>query len=258
MALRKNGLSSGLLPAFLAAKVTARANLVKICPLLMSLEPLSLLIVAHLECPLIVQYYAKSINIDNSVTFKKPLTRPGSLFNLVSMVSLSPSLFIKEPGRTKNLKITSPQLKKEARALKPGDLLEVKISDGKVSFYSLVSGRLVAEVGEEKIAKKINFTLNNKGEVLAIFVSLLKGFKSPSLGAQFLIKSSMPIFNDENLNADVKPFVRSGTTPAEEEEAEIETETEDSADDRTHKSETDPLAGLTIINKEDLPNQPEE
>lgn len=176
------------------------------------------------------------------------------------MPNLSPSLFIKEPGKTKNLNITSPQLKKEVKALKVGDLLDVRIVDDKVFLYSKSGNDLIAQVNDAKTAKKIIFTLKNHGQVLAIFVGTSKGLKATDPTAQFLIKSSMPIFNNESLNADLKPFVRSGVAPTEEEEPETETGTgtEDLTDDRTRKSETDPLAGLRIIAKEDLPNQPEE
>lgn len=174
------------------------------------------------------------------------------LHNLVTM-SLSTSLFIKEPGRTKNFRVASPSLKKAVKNLKSGDLLNVRVANEKVCLYAATSNELIAEVNEEKTAKKIIFSLNNEAEVLAIFVGLLKGLKSPQIGAQFLIKSSIPVFNQEAVKLELKPFTRTGAIPSEDEEGELEAE--DPTDEKTVKSETDPLAGLTIIHKDDPPSE---
>lgn len=175
------------------------------------------------------------------------------------MPSLSPSLFIKEPGRTKNLILESPGLKKEVKALRPGDLLDVRPSGGKAVLYSKLTKEIIAEIEEEKINKKITFTLANKGEILAIFVSLVKGTKAPKVAAQFLIKSSLPVFPEESGGDGPKPFARSGEIPQDEEDEQNPgSEIGDVNDETTSHEETDPLAGLTVVNKEELTPEPQD
>jgi len=175
------------------------------------------------------------------------------------MSYLSPSLFIKEPGRNKNLTLESPCLKKEVKSLRSGDLLEVRPNGGKVSLYSKQNKVVIAEIDDNKIVKKISFTLANKGEIMAIFVSLIKGVKAPKIAAQFLIKSSLPVFPEEKNQDTLKPFTRSGEIPHDEDdERNPGPEAEDANDETTLREETDPLAGLTVVNKEDLSQTEEE
>lgn len=170
------------------------------------------------------------------------------------MPTLSPSLFIKEPGKTKNLILESPGLKKESKSLKPGDVLEVKEGGGKTALYDRKTHHLIGEIEDEKINKKVSFTLLSKGEIIVIFVCFLKGGKSTSPAAQFLIKSSLPVFPEEASADTLRPFTRSGEIPQDADEAEETTSVvpDDANDETTLREETDPLAGLTVINKEDL------
>lgn len=175
------------------------------------------------------------------------------------MSSLSPSLFIKEPGRTKNLVIESPSLRKEVKSLRPGDLLDVRAEGGKVTLSSKLTKEVIGEILEEKINKKITFALSNKCEILVIFVSLVKGVKAPKMAAQFLIKSSVPVFPEESPGASLKPFVRSGEIPQDEkDDLSSSSDTTDANDETTSHEETDPLAGLTVVGKDDLVQEAED
>ncbi len=143
--------------------------------------------------------------------------------------------------------------------MRPGDLLDVTPGGGKVTLCSKLTKEVIAEIEEEKINKKVTFTLANKGEILAIFVSLVKGVKAPKVAAQFLIKSSLPVFPEEAAGDSLKPFVRSGEIPQEEEDGQNPgPETGDSNDETTSHEETDPLAGLTVVSKEELTQEPDD
>lgn len=139
--------------------------------------------------------------------------------------------------------------------MKAGDVLDVKISDGISRLFLKQTKILIAEINDGKINKKINFTLANKGEILVIFVNLIKGTKSPKIAAQFLIKSSLPVFPEETANSELKPFIRSGEIPQDEDETH-ENEPSEPNDETVGREEIDPLAGLTIVNKEDLTATP--
>jgi|GEM_PF-6888225 hypothetical protein len=176
------------------------------------------------------------------------------------MPNLSPSLFIKEPGRTKNLIVVSPTLKKGVKSLKPGDLLGIESNGGKVILCSKLTKETIAELDDERIVKKVTFTLANKGEIIAIFVNLVRGLKAPAIAAQFLIKSSLPVFPEDVSGNTLRPFARSGEIPQEEganEQSQIP-ESVDTNDDSIPHEDTDPLAGLTVINKEELAQEPED
>lgn len=170
------------------------------------------------------------------------------------MPALSPSLFIKEPGKTKKLILESPSLKKEAKCLKPGDVLDVKNSGDKTALYCRQTGQLVGEIEDGKINKKVAFTLSNRGEILIIFVGFLKGGKLAKTAAQLLLKSSLPIFPEEAAANTLRPFTRSGEVPHDDEDGEGSPAPapDDANDETTLREETDPLAGLTVINKEEL------
>ena len=105
--------------------------------------------------------------------------------------------------------------------------------------------------------KKIAFTFANRGEILVIFVSLVKGTKSPRIMAQFLVKSSLPVFPEEAANSELRPFTRSGEIPQDDDsERPVEDSNGESGDETVTHDDTDPLSGLTIVNKEDLGSSP--
>lgn len=167
-------------------------------------------------------------------------------------MTVSPSLFIKEPGKTRNVFLASPELKKEAGRLKAGDLLNLKITRNLIQLTSTQSKAVIGEVYDPKIMAKLNFVQSQKGEISVIFVLVRKEGKGEKLTAQFLIKTSLPVFTEEVGSLDLKPYVRPGEVPAEELETETLVTNPEEKEELT-EADTNPLSGLTVIDKEDLP-----
>ncbi|MCL5004054.1 MAG: hypothetical protein M1352_02170 [Patescibacteria group bacterium] len=172
------------------------------------------------------------------------------------MPNISTSLFIKEPGRTKNLILLGENLSREVKNLKRGNLLQVKSENGKVRLYS--GKALVGEVADARLSQKIKYVISQKAEVLAIFVSLIKAPKQAKQGgrdkmgwqAAFLLKASLPVFADEPMGLDLKPFLRSSEFSAEDGEQPADGGDEAAESDKEEnlpEEETNPLFGLRVL-----------
>lgn len=155
------------------------------------------------------------------------------------MSSLNSSFFIMEPGKTKTIFLETSHLEKSAQHLKTGDALKVRSEEGHLLLEHETFGR-VGEITQAKLFKKISYSLSQGAEVQVLFINAQNG------GASFLVKSSLPIFSDEKDKREFKPYARAFAAEA----AESAESAEEKDEDQVSPEETNPLSGLTIIDKE--------
>lgn len=167
------------------------------------------------------------------------------------MANLPVSLFVREPGKTRTLFLEGAHLFKAVKNLTRAEVLEIRKEDEKICLVNK-KGELVGRVEEQELAAKILFALGSNAELEAIFVSLNQiGNSNSNLRAQFILKSSLPIFANEKKN-DLKPFLRAGEIGSENKKNDDEKAHDETAspEEALTEEEANPLAGLSIIGEE--------
>ncbi len=168
--------------------------------------------------------------------------------NLSPMPSLPASLFVKEPGKTRTLVIENESLKKSSKNLKLADVLEIKRNKTRFILFSQKFGE-VAEIKEPDLVAKLNFAIESKSRLEAIFVGGTKN-SSGKPCSQFIIRCSLPIFANEKTSG-LKPFWRGADVNQEEKPNEEKVPAEIlNEEEHLNEDETNPLAGLNIIEGE--------
>lgn len=134
------------------------------------------------------------------------------------------ALFIKEPGRAKEIRLELTAPLPALKKLKAGDILDFKSEDGRL----LVTNDKSAELGEMEpgdLKEKIQWALQKNKEVFAVVLDREK--KKVGL----LIKTDAPLFKDDpEESGDLRLFAETGASALEEENTAAPEEKEESGE----------------------------
>lgn len=161
------------------------------------------------------------------------------------MPALPASIFVKEPGKTRTFILEGDNLPKVVKNLKLADVFEVIRERNKIFIFSQRLGK-IAKIEESALVAKLNFAVESKARLEAIFVSLTKNEKGkPRL--QFILRSSLPIFANEKITG-LKPFWRGSEVDGDRKTDEGKVPEENvNEEEALTEEETNPLSGLNIV-----------